>query len=225
MDDLTRRSLIGLVQFQLVLAALLFLPAWSLTYWQGWLYWFVFGAACLVLGLYFARHDPALVERRMKAGPTAETEPRQKIVLWCASASLIAIYLVCGFDHRFGWSFVPWPLVLVANALVLLGFYGFYIVFRENTFAATTVTVESGQRVISSGPYGLVRHPMYTAAVVMFLATPVALGSWWGLVPAAALAATIVWRLLDEEQYLMRNLTGYIEYQSAVRTRLVPGVW
>jgi protein-S-isoprenylcysteine O-methyltransferase Ste14 len=225
MDDLTKRTLVGLGKFELFLALVIFLPAWSLRYWQGWLYWSIFGLACFGLGLYFARHDPALVARRTEAGPKAEKEPRQKLILWCASVTLIALYVVCGLDHRFGWSSVPSWLVLIADALVILGAYGFLITFRENSYAASTVTVETGQPVISSGPYATVRHPMYTAAIILYAATPVALASWWGLVPAAVLAAAIVWRLIDEEAYLVQRLAGYAEYQRQVHTRLIPGVW
>ena len=225
MDDLSKRTLEGLAKFQLFLGLVIFLPAWSLRYWQGWLYWLVFGLMCLVLGLYFARHDPALVARRMEAGPTAEKEPRQKLILWCASAALIALYIVSGLDYHFGWSSVPAWLALIADLLVILSFYGFFVTFRANAYAAATVTVEAGQPVISSGPYAVVRHPMYTAAIVLFAATPVALASWWGLVPAAVLAAAIVCRLLDEEAYLARQLPGYTDYQRKVRARLIPGVW
>jgi protein-S-isoprenylcysteine O-methyltransferase Ste14 len=175
--------------------------------------------------MYFLRHDRALIERRMQAGPAAETEPRQKLILTFASAALIAMYIVSALDYRFGWSFVSIWLVLVGDALVVLSFYGFFLTFRENAFAAATVRVESEQRVISSGLYAFVRHPMYASAVPLFLATPLALGSWWGLVPAALLLATLVWRLLDEERYLAGNLPGYTDYQSRVRTRLIPGIW
>jgi protein-S-isoprenylcysteine O-methyltransferase Ste14 len=225
MDDLTRRALEGLAKFQLFLGVVIFLPAWSLRYWQGWLYWLIFGLACLVLGLYFARHDPALVARRMQAGPKAEREPRQKRILACASATLIALYIVSGLDHRFRWSSVPSWIVLVADLLVILAAYGFYVTFRENSYAASTVTVETGQPVISSGPYAAVRHPMYTAAIILYVATPLALASWWGLLLAAMLVAVIVWRLIDEERYLVRNLAGYEDYRRRVRARLVPGVW
>jgi protein-S-isoprenylcysteine O-methyltransferase Ste14 len=225
MDDLTKRTLAGLARFQLFLAIVIFLPAGSLRYWQGWLYWTIFGLACLVLGLYFVCHDPALVARRMKAGPKAEKEARQKLILWCASPTLIAVYVVCGLDHHFGWSSVPALPVFIANGLVLVGFYGFYITFRANAYAASTVTVETAQPVISTGPYAVVRHPMYTAAILLFVATPVALGSWRGLVPAAVLCGLIGWRLIDEEAYLARELPGYVEYRGKVRARLVPGVW
>lgn len=225
MDNLTRRTLAGLAKFQFFLALVIFLPAWSLRYWQGWLYWLVFGLMCLVLGLYFAWHSPALVARRMEAGPTAEKEPRQKLILWCASAALIALYAVSGLDYQFGWSSIPAWLVLIADLVVILGFCGFYFTFRANAYAAATITVENAQPVISSGPYASVRHPMYTAAIILFAATPVALASWWGLVPAVMLAAAIVWRLLDEEAYLTHHLAGYVEYQRRVRARLIPGVW
>jgi len=225
MDGLTRRMIVGLAKFQLFLALVIFLPAWSLRFWQGWLYWLIFGLLCLVLGLYFARHDPALVARRMEAGPKAEKEPRQKLILTCASVTLIALYVVSGLDHRFRWSSVSSWLVLIADLLVILAAYGFYVTFRENSYAASTVTVETGQPVISSGPYAAVRHPMYTAAVILYVATPLALGSWWGLVPAAVLVAVIVWRLMDEEAYLARHLSGYADYQRHVRARLVPGFW
>src|SRR5690349_5621565 len=225
MNDLVKRTLAGLAKFQLFLALVIFLPAGSLRFWQGWLYWLIFGLMCLVLGLYFARHDPALVARRMQAGPKAEKEPRQKLILACASVTLVALYIVCGLDHRFHWSSVPLWVVLIADVFVILGAYGFYVTFRENSYAASTVTVETGQPVISSGPYASVRHPMYTAALILYVATPVALASWWGLVPAALLVIIIVWRLIDEEAYLARGLPGYADYQRKVTTRLVPGVW
>jgi protein-S-isoprenylcysteine O-methyltransferase Ste14 len=225
MNDVVKRTLVGLAKFQLFLVVVIFLPAWSLRFWQGWLYWAMFGLFCLVLGLYFARHDPALVARRMKAGPKAEKEPRQKLILACASVTLIAVYIVSGLDYRFRWSSVPIWLVLAADLLVILAAFGFYVTFRENSYAASTVTVEAGQPVIATGPYASVRHPMYTAAIILYAATPLALASWWGLVPAAVLVLIIVWRLTDEEAYLVRNLAGYAEYQSRVRARLVPGIW
>lgn len=225
MDDLTRRALGGLAKFQVFLALLIFLPAWSLTYWQGLLYWLLFGVECVAITLYFLRHDRALVERRMHAGPGAEKEARQKLILWIASAALCSLYLVCALDYRFRWSPVPAWLVLIGDALVSLGFYGVFVTMHENAFAAATVRVEGGQRVIASGPYAIMRHPMYTSALILFFATPLALGSWFGFLPAALLAAAIAWRLIDEEAYLVRNLPGYEDYQREVRWRLVPGIW
>jgi protein-S-isoprenylcysteine O-methyltransferase Ste14 len=224
-SDLAKRAFAGFARFQIALALMIFLPAWSPRYWQGWLYWLLFGAACVLITLYFLRHDRALIERRMQAGPGAETEPRQKLILTLASVALIAMYIVSPLDYRFGWSFVPAWLVLVGDTLVVLSFHGFFLTFRQNAFAAATVRVESDQPVISTGLYAVVRHPMYAAALALILGTPLALGSWWGLVPAALLLAALVWRLLDEEQYLARNLPGYTDYQRKVHARLVPYVW
>ena len=224
-SDLAKRAFAGFARFQIALALMIFLPAWSPRYWQGWLYWLLFGASCLVITLYFLRHDRALIERRMQAGPGAETEPKQKLILKFASVALIAMYIVSPLDYRFGWSFVPAWLALIGDALVALSFYGFFLTFRQNAFAAATVRVESDQPVISTGLYAIVRHPMYTAALALFLGTPLALGSCWGLAPATLLLAALVWRLLDEERYLADNLPGYTDYQRKVRTRLVPGLW
>ena len=225
MDDLKRRALIGLARFQVALALIIFLPAWSPTYWQGLLYWLLFGAACLATTLYFLKYDPGLVARRMSAGPTAETEPRQKKIMSLASVALIALYLISALDYGFGWSHVPALVSLLADLLVTLGFYGIFITFRENAYAAATVTVERNQPVIATGPYALVRHPMYAAALPLFLATPPALGSWFGLIPAAIVVAAIVWRLTDEETHLVRDLAGYEDYRRKVRFRLIPGIW
>ena len=225
MDDLRFRALKGLARFQIALALIIFLPAWSLTYWQGLVYWLLFGAACLAITLYFLRHDPSLVERRMRAGPGAEIEPRQRAIMWLASVALVALYLVSALDYGLGWSRVPAVVSLIADLFVALGFYGIFIAFRENAYAAATVTVERNQPVVATGPYALVRHPMYAAALPLFLATPPALGSWFGLIPAAIVVAAIVWRLTDEETHLMRDLAGYRDYRDKVRARLVPGVW
>ena len=225
MDNLAKRALIGLARFQVVLALLILLPAWSLSYWQGWLYSALFGACCLVLTLYFLRRDPSLVERRMNVGPVAERERKQKVIQSFAAVLVCALFVVSVLDHRFGRPSLGWPVVLVGDAFVLLGFYAFFLTFRENSFASSIIEVGSGQRVIDTGPYALVRHPMYAGALLLFFATPPALDSVWGFVPATLLAAVIVWRLLDEEAYLARHLPGYDDYRRKVRWRLVPGVW
>jgi protein-S-isoprenylcysteine O-methyltransferase Ste14 len=137
----------------------------------------------------------------------------------------LATILAPALDHLLGWSNVPPALSVAADVLVALGFYGVYLAFRENSFAAATIQVEGDQRVIDQGPYALVRHPMYAAAGLMMLATPIALGSWWGLIPAMLLVAAVVFRLLDEERFLAFNLPGYAAYMRRTRFRLVPGIW
>lgn len=226
MTPLARRALTGSLQFQLFLALALFLPAWSLRFWEAWVYWAVFSASTLLTTLYFLKHDPQLVERRMRVGPGAERTTNQKVIQGVASALVTTLYVVPGLDRRFhGSPRLPVAAVLAADGLVVLGFWIFFVVLRENRYTAGTVTVEEGQRVVSTGPYRLVRHPMYAGALVLFLATPVALGSLWALIPAAALGATVVVRLLDEERFLSANLPGYDDYRRTVRSRLIPLVW
>jgi protein-S-isoprenylcysteine O-methyltransferase Ste14 len=226
MDALAKRSWNGVAGFAVAFAAIIFLPAWTLRFWQGWAYWLVFNAGIVWITAYFLRHDRALVERRITAGPTAEHEPVQKRIQTVTSVMLILLYLAAGFDHRFRWSpAIDARLEAAADALVAMSFYVFFLVFRQNSFAASIIQVVEDQRVISTGLYGIVRHPMYAGAVVLFLATPLALGSWWAYLPAAGLLAALVTRILDEERYLVMHLSGYEEYRRRVRWRLVPGIW
>lgn len=225
MDDLAKTAYRKLARFQIALALVIFLPAWSLTWWQGWVVWSLFGFCCVAITHYFLAHDRALIARRMHAGPTAEREPRQKLILTFASVLMVANFLVPSLDHAAGWSAVPLRVVLLGNALIVVGFAIVFQAFRDNSFAASTIRVDSGQHVVDTGLYARVRHPMYSGALVMFAGIPLALGSWWGLVPAGLLGAAIVWRLTDEERFLARNLAGYEEYRGRVSARLVPGVW
>lgn len=225
MSDLSKRALAGYIKFQLFLALLLFLPAWSLHFWEAWLYWTLFGALSLAVMLYFLKYDPQLVARRLEVGPGAETRKSQKILQAVASLLLCAMYVIPGFDHRRHWSAVPLPLVLSADAMVITAFLGFFLTLRANSYACGTVRVEEGQRVISSGPYRFVRHPLYAASLLLFLATPVALGSPWALLAAVPLCLVIVLRLQDEERVLSTQLAGYDEYRRKVRHRLIPLVW
>jgi protein-S-isoprenylcysteine O-methyltransferase Ste14 len=154
----------------------------------------------------------------------AEHSGVQRIIWLFTSIGFIALLIVPALDHRFGWSNVPRYAVIVGNVLVAAGNYIVFLVFKENTFAAATIQIESGQRVIATGPYGIVRHPMYGGALIMLLGTPLALGSYWGLLAFAATMPFLIWRLFDEERYLAGNLPGYAGYQQRVRWRLIPGV-
>jgi len=225
MDDLAKRTLTRVIWMHIAMALLIFVPAWSLRYWQAWLWWLVFGLPSLAITRYFLKHDRPLLERRLKVGPVAETERSQKLIMSFAGLCIVSVLVVPALDHRLGWSSVPVPVVLAADAVIALGFWMTIRVLCENSFASSTIQVVEGQRVIATGPYAVVRHPMYAAGIPMIVATPFALGSWWGLLPAAGMCGVIVWRLLDEEQYLERNLPGYAEYRQTVRWRLVPGVW
>ncbi len=214
-----------MLRFQIFIALVIFVSAWSLRYWQGWLFWMVFSALVWWITLYFLRHDPHLIEARMKAGPSAEQQMTQKIIQAFAGVLAAALIIVPGLDHHFGWSSVPAPIVVLADAMVVLGFVIVFQVFRENSFAASTIKVETEQRVISTGPYRLVRHPMYAGAALILIATPLALGSLWGVLVALALIAVIVVRLINEERYLSANLPGYDAYRHEVRYRMIPLVW
>jgi protein-S-isoprenylcysteine O-methyltransferase Ste14 len=211
--------------FLFVLGAFLFLPAGTFDYWQAWLFIAVFVACNLPLTIWVAINDPQLLERRMRAGPTAEKEKSQKIIVTVAFLAFAGEVLIPAFDRRFGWSDVPTSVVILGNALIAISYVGFYFVFRENTYGAATVRVEENQRVISTGPYAIVRHPMYAAALVLMLGIPLALGSWWGLLAFALGVPALVWRILDEERLLKRDLPGYAEYMDRAPFRLIPGLF
>jgi protein-S-isoprenylcysteine O-methyltransferase Ste14 len=220
-----KKAFISLAIFFLVMAALLFIPAGTLDYWQAWMFLAVYFAASIAISLYLIMYDPALAARRMSGGPFAEKESAQKIIMSLTSLGFIALIVLPAIDHRFGWSH-PTPFTAVAgDVLVVLGYLGIFFVFRENSFASATIQSPEDQRVISTGPYAWVRHPMYATALVMLLGIPIALGSWWGVLIVIALIPALIWRLLDEERFLARNLSGYIEYQGSVRYRLLPWVW
>jgi protein-S-isoprenylcysteine O-methyltransferase Ste14 len=225
MDTLQRKAFAGLLILFLVMAALLFLAAGTIRYWQGWAYLAVFFGASFLITLYLAKNDPALLKRRLSAGPWAEKEQAQKIIMAFTSIGFVALIVVPALDFRFGWSAVPLPIVAAGDVLVAIGYAIIFLVYKENTFTSATIEVAKDQQVISTGPYALVRHPMYAGGLLYLLGTPLALGSWWGLVPFAATLPFLIWRLFDEEAFLARNLPGYAEYRNKVRFRLMPGVW
>jgi protein-S-isoprenylcysteine O-methyltransferase Ste14 len=225
MGSLIWRAFGGLLFLLVVLAVALFLPAGTLGYWQAWVFLAVFGLSVLAITLYLLRRDPQLLERRTSAGPIAEKELRQRLIQSLASLAFVALFVVCAVDHRLSWSAVPPAVVVLGDVLVALGLLAVFRVFKENTFTSATIEVGAEQRVISTGPYALVRHPMYAGALIMLLGVPLALGAWWGLLLVVAMAAVIVWRLFDEEKFLVKNLPGYPEYQRQVRYRLLPLVW
>ena len=203
----------------------LFLPAQTFDYWQAWVFIAVFMAASIVPSIYLAGKDPAALRRRLKAGPTAETRPVQRIVITATVLSVAALLVLSAFDHRFGWSSVPVPVVIVGDVLVGIGLLGAQLVVIQNGHAAATITVEAGQEVVSTGLYGVVRHPMYVGTLIMMAGTPLALDSYWGLIVLIPALLALAARIVDEEKMLTEELTGYDAYKRKVRARLVPGVW
>ena len=188
MTSLHKRALVGLAILFLVMAFLLFVAAGTLHYWQGWTFLAVYFAASIAISLYLIESDPALLARRMRGGPFAEREPAQKVIMSIVSLGFIVLVVLPGIDHRLGWSDMSPAAVIIGNVLVLLGWVGIFFVFRENSFTSSTIELAADQRVISSGPYALVRHPMYAAALVMLLGMPIALGSWWSVLVVVAMA-------------------------------------
>ena len=225
MSALARRALASVLRFVILLAALLLLSAWTFYYWQLWIFLVVLAAGMYAITLYLIRHDPVLLERRMLAGPKAEKQKPQKIIMGFAGALFFVFALFPGIDHRFGWSNVPAMIVLLGDAAVAAALLICFFVFRQNSFASATVEIHPEQKVISTGLYGIVRHPMYMGALVLVLGLPLALGSWWGLLFAPAIAALLAWRLVEEERLLVQSLAGYADYRRRVRYRLVPLVW
>jgi protein-S-isoprenylcysteine O-methyltransferase Ste14 len=225
MNSLNARAIRSSLFGAMVLAALLFIPAGTLHYWQAWVFMAVFAGATSVITVYLAIRDPALLERRMKVGPAAEAEPAQKIIMFLALIGFIATIVFPALDHRFAWSPAPPWAALLGDALIALAFFLVFIVFRANTYGASTIQIAEGQTLISTGPYALVRHPMYAGALLLLLAVPLALGSWWGLCMPVLFLPALIWRLLDEERFLISNLPGYAEYRNRVKHRLVPLIW
>jgi protein-S-isoprenylcysteine O-methyltransferase Ste14 len=214
----------GLVQL-VAIGVLLFLPAGTFDYWQAWALLAVFALSAWIPSVYLQLTNPAALQRRMRSGPTAEGRTVQKVVMAGLYGSLAAMCVVSGLDQRFGWSTVPPALSLVGNVLVAASLAVVVLVVVQNNYASTTVQVEAGQQVVSTGLYGLVRHPMYTGNALMLVGLPLALGSYWALafiVPGLIVLAT---RIHDEEKMLGEELSGYREYTQQVRSRLVPYMW
>ena len=212
-----------IVSFALIGVAL-FLVAGTIQYWQAWVYLAVGALSSVPLTLHIV-NDPILLENRAKAGPAAEQRLTQKIIVSVVGLPGIATFIVPAFDHRFGWSSVPPWLSIAGDLLILLSMWMVYRVFKENSFGSATVEIAKDQKVISTGPYAIVRNPMYSSAAVYFVGMSLALGSYWGLIPAILTILGLVCRLFDEEKFLAENLPGYGEYRAKVRWHLIPGVF
>jgi protein-S-isoprenylcysteine O-methyltransferase Ste14 len=225
MRALNRKAILGIARLLVMLIAIIFLPAWTFNYWQGWVCLLAFSGPCIVITVYVAKNDPALLERRMKAGASAETEPARKIIQVVAFFAFLADFAVSVFDHRFGWSSVPVWVTIFGDSLILAGFMMVFVVFKANSYTSGIIEVAPEQKVISTGPYAVVRHPMYSGALLMLIGIPLALGSWWGELANVVMTAALACRLLNEERFLSVNLRGYQEYHKKVKYRLVPLVW
>ena len=219
------RAFVGFAFLFAVIAVVLFGAAGTLDYPRGWAVLAVFFGCAGIITVWLWFRDKALLERRVKAGPGSEPDPMQNIVQALAGLVFLAIFAAPGLDRRFGWSHVPLAISLAGDVMVAVGFLVVFLTFRENSFTAGTIEIAEGQHLVDSGPYAVVRHPMYAGALVMIVGLPLALGSWWGLLPSVAMVPVLVWRLTREETFLAANLAGYGDYRARVRYRLAPIVW
>jgi protein-S-isoprenylcysteine O-methyltransferase Ste14 len=225
MKNLRVKAVSSVIFLVVGLGILIFLPAWTFNYWQAWVLLAVYGGANLAIVVALMVTDLKLLERRMRGGITAEQRPVQRIVMAIASLEFVAIFVVSALDHHFGWSSTPLPVEIVGDVLVAVGFLIIFFVFRVNTFTSSTIGIAEGQEVITTGPYAIVRHPMYSGSFLYMIGVPLALGSWWGLVVPLVMLFTTPWLLFDEEHMLEQGLPGYKEYEQKVRYRMVPYLW
>ena len=219
------KAWLGLIFLAVAMCLMLFVPAGTVYYLPAWGYLAVFFGASVLITIYLTKYDPELLKRRVSAGPTAEEKTTQKIIMLFASIGFIALLVMPALDYRFGWSRVPIALVALGDVLVGTGFYIIFLVYCENTFASAIIEIAEDQKVISTGPYAIVRHPMYAGGLLLLLGMPLALGSYWGLLVLVAMMPCLLWRLYDEEKVLSKHLSGYIEYKRKVPSRLIPGVF
>ena len=208
--------------FSLIWLAVFFLPAGTFAFWEAWVVLAILFIPMALSFPYWLKNDPEVVERRSK---TSEKESEQKLIVKILSLCFILTFLIPGFDKRFEWSIVPTPVVIVADILVMFGYGICFLVIRENRFASRTVEVEQEQSVISSGLYAIVRHPMYLGVLLMCISLPLALGSYWAMIPALLIIPVLVARIRNEESVLIRELKGYREYLQKTKYRLIPGIW
>src|SRR5262245_6295406 len=225
MDPLHRQAMVQGVFGFLFFVVLVFWPAGTFDYWQGWLFLGTFAAVTTAFTVYLAVYDRPLLERRMKSGPQHEQEWSQKVIVSLVFLAFFALMVLPAFDHRYGWSPVAPSVSILGAVRNVLSFLFIFWVIRVNSFAASNIRVEKDQTVIDSGPYAYVRHPMYAGAIWLFVALPLTLGSWWSLGLIVPFVPVLMWRLLDEEKILQRDLPGYTDYMRRVRVRLVPFVW
>lgn len=211
-----------LLMIILLMFAMVFLSAGTFDYWEAWVYLSIFLIPIFISAFYWLKKDPELLERRMRR---KEKETAQKLIMKITYFHLLLAILLPGFDKRFGWSNVPVEWIIIADILVLLGYGMVFLVLRENRYACHTIEVEQEQKVVGSGLYAIVRHPMYLGVSLMYILTPLSLGSYWAMIPSIVMIPVLVARIRNEESILIKELEGYQEYMQKTRYRLIPGIW
>jgi len=222
MKSLIKKILKRFSLIPIVLGLITLVPAGTFNFWQVYVYIGILVIPMIFVLFYFLKNDPLFLERRTRA---REKEKAQKIIQIVFSLIFLSGFVIPGLDKRFGWSDVPIYIVLITDIIILLGYLLIFFVFRQNSYASRVVEVDKSQKVITTGLYSIVRHPMYLGVLIMYIPTPVALGSYWGLIPMATIPLAIVFRILNEEKVLSKDLAGYKEYCQKTRYRLIPLIW
>lgn len=204
----------------IVMGVIIFLPSGSLKFWQAWIWWLGISVLTIFITAYFLKKSPELLARRMKVKEKESTRKPPAILKLYFLA-----FLIPGFDFRFHWSDVPVWMVIISNAIVFLGYIFIFFVFKENSYASTIIQVEQEQQVIKTGPYAIVRHPMYLGLLFILLFSPLALGSYWAVIPSLLCIPLLVLRIKSEEEVLLQDLPGYKNYCLKTRYRLIPSIW
>lgn len=217
-----RRGLLRLLTAWIVLPLFFLVTGGSLLWWQAWMYCFLLLVPMTFFVVWMAQHDPSFFDRRFK---TKEKERAQRRIQSWAVPLFLLVFIVPGLDYRFDWSSPPLAFIIAALLLSLACYLMVLRVFLENRWAGRTVETWGNQKVIDTGPYAIVRHPMYAAVIVLLLVTPIALGSWWGMIGAAACSPVFYFRIRNEEEVLLRELPGFRDYRARVRYRLIPFIW
>jgi protein-S-isoprenylcysteine O-methyltransferase Ste14 len=219
---LFKKVMVRLAMAIFLLGAVFFIPAGTWRYWEAWVYMAVLIIPATLTMLYLLRKAPDVLERRMRM---REKESEQKLIIKLTFPLFIVAFILPGLGRRFGWSGVPAPAVIVADVLLLLGYLLFIRVLLENRYASRIIEVEQEQKVITTGPYAIVRHPLYVSALLIYGSSPIALGSYWAMIPMVFLAYLIIARIRNEEKVLAQELKGYREYMQKTKYRLIPGLW
>jgi len=222
MRRLKKTVILRLSLVYLIMGSVFFMTAGTFRYWEGWVYMTAIGIPMTLFVASMFKQDPKFLERRMK---TKEKRPQQKRIVKIGGLPYLLAFILPGLDRRFGWSDVSVPLTMAGLILTLLGYLSTLHVFRTNSYASRVVEIENEQKVITTVPYARTRHPMYASVIVFYLCTPLALGSWWSVIPSLFIIPLLIARILDEEKELEDHLEGYREYMQKVRYRLIPGIW
>lgn len=220
--SIRRKAFLAFFAALVVMSAMFFIPAGTLDFWQAWVYLAIILGCMIYIASYLIKYHPDLMERRMRF---KEREKEQKLIIKLSYFPFLLAFILPGFDRRFGWSDMPVWVVALGNLLVFAAYILVFNVFKQNAYASRIIETSEEQQVISTGLYGIVRHPMYLGTSTMYVFTPIALGSWWAVIPALLILPVIVMRIRNEEKVLAKDLPGYTEYLQKVKYRLLPGVW